>query len=202
MDWPNWQGETVVVVATGPSVSDVPLEIGKGRAKFLAVKDAWKLCPWADVLYACDHHWWEAHKGVVPFEGLRLAFDRRTIEKWGGMPFRKVEIVKHKVDFLFDEVGRIGWGGNSGFHAINLAAQFGALKIILVGFDLTIMNGRHFFGDHPYQGGPSEPNCKRWAEVIDRAAYALEDRGIDVINCSPVSTLKAFPIMSFEEALC
>ncbi len=201
MDWPNWAGETVVVVATGPSVADVPLEIGKGRAKFIAVKDAWKICTWAEYLYACDHHWWVAHKGVVEFEGQRIAFNPRTLEQWRGLSFLKVEIAKQKREFLFDNVGTIGWGGNSGFHAINLAAQFGAKKIILCGFDFTIENGRHFFGDHPYKGGPSAPNCKQWARIIDDGAYALEDRGIEVINCSPISALQAFPKMRFEDAL-
>jgi hypothetical protein len=201
VNWPNWAGETVVVVATGPSAADVPLEKGKGKAKFIAVKDAWKLCPWAEYLYACDHHWWVAHKGVVEFLGQRIAFNPRTLEQWRGLGFLKVEIVKQKREFLFDKVGTIGWGGNSGFHAINLAAQFGASKIILVGFDMRIDQGKHFFGDHPYQGGPSAPNCKQWAGIIDAQAYALEDRGIEVLNCSPVSTLRAFPIMSFEEAL-
>jgi len=201
MSWPDWTGETAIVVATGPSAANVPLEIAKGKARFLAVKDAWTLCPWADALYACDHHWWEAHNGVIPFLGQRIAYDERTIEKWLGLGFLKVEIKKYMEHLRFDQVGTVGWGGNSGFHAINLAAQFGAKKLILVGFDMRIDEGKHFFGDHPYQGGPSAGNCKRWSAHLDKQAPAFSERGIKVINCSPVSTLTAYPKMPLEKAL-
>lgn len=202
MSWPDWTGETAIVVASGPSAADVPLEIAKGKARFLAVKDGWRLCPWADVLYACDHHWWEAHRGVVQFEGQRIAYDRRTVEKWNGISFLQVEIKRHIQSLRFDEKGRVGWGWNSGFHAINLAAQFGIAKMILVGFDMRVDRGRHFFGDHPYtSNNPSEKNVARWAKHLDSQAPVLAERGIEVVNCSPVSAVTAFPKMTLEQAL-
>lgn len=202
MNWPNWEGETVAVVASGPSAADVPLDLGKDRIRFLAVKDAWKLCPWAEYLYACDHHWWEAHRGVVEFKGQRVAYDQRTVEKWRGLGFLKVEIKKAYQNLLFEEVGHVGWGGNSGFHALNLALQFGAKKVLLVGFDMRVDRGKHFFGPHAYtKDRPSESNCRKWAEILDREAKVIAERGAEVINCSAVSALKAFPKMSFEEAL-
>lgn len=200
--FPDWTGQTAVLVASGPSASDVPLDLAKGRARVMAVKDGWRLCPWADVLYACDHHWWEAHRGVVEFKGQRIAFDDRTIEKWRGMPTLKVEIKRYVNDMRFDKIGHVGWGGNSGFHAVNLAAQFGAKKIILVGFDMRVDQGRHFFGDHPYtKNRPSQGSVDNWRPHFDKQAPVLAARGIEVINCSPVSTLKAYPKMTFAEAL-
>lgn len=201
MTWPDWTGEVAVIVASGPSAADVSLGVAKGRARFLAVKDGWRLCPWADALYACDHHWWEAHRGVLEFHGRRMAYDRRTVEKWRGCGFLKVEIDRHIQGIRFEEVGRVGWGGNSGFHAVNLAAQFGARALILVGFDMRVDRGRHFFGEHPYSKSPSEGNVLRWAKHLDKQAAALSARGIATINCSPVSALTAFPRMTFEEAI-
>ena len=46
----------------------------------------------------------------------------------------------------------IGGGGNSGFQALNLALQWGARKIILVGFDLTDENGLHWYGRNSVEG--------------------------------------------------
>lgn len=202
MNWPAWTGETVAIVASGPSAADVPLDLAKGRTKVLAVKDGWRLCPWSDALYGCDHHWWEAHRGVPEFAGLRMAYDSRTIEKWRGMPWLKVDIRKAREHFMFDRVGEVGWGGNSGFHAINLAAQFGVTRIMLVGFDMRVDQGKHFFGDHKYtKDRPSAPNVRRWAEILDKQAPVLAHRGIEVVNCSPVSTLKAYPKMTLGEAL-
>jgi hypothetical protein len=201
VNWPNWEGETAIVVASGPSAVDVPLEKAKGKARFLAIKDGLRLCPWADVLYACDHHWWEAHRGVLDYTGIRIAYDKRTLDKWRGIDFLQVEIKRHVQTLRFDKVGHVGWGWNSGFHAVNLAAQFGVSRIILVGFDMRVDLGRHFFGDHPYSNNPSDRNIARWGQHLDKQAPVLAERGIDVINCSPVSALTAFPKMSLEKAL-
>jgi hypothetical protein len=204
VSWPDWRGEIVVVVATGPSAKDVQVSEGRGKAKFLAVKDAARLdylCPWADALYACDHHWWEAHRGLVSFSGVRMAYDPRTIEKWRGMKFLKVDIRQAHRAFTFDRVGLVGSGGNSGFHAVNLAAQFGARRIVLVGFDMRVDQGKHCFGKHPYSDAPSQANVLRWTGIFDKQASVLANRGIEVVNCSRVSALTAFPKMSFEEAL-
>lgn len=199
--WPDWTGETAVVVASGPSAADVNLEAGRGRAKFLAVKDGWKLCPWADYLYGCDHHWWEAHKGVVEFAQGRICYDKRTKEKWRGFDWLQVEISRPHQCLVFDTPGKIGWGMNSGFHALNLVLQWNASKVILVGFDMRVDHGRHFFGEHKYSKAPSEANVKRWAEIIDGEADRIAARGVRVVNCSPVSALRRFPKMTFEAAL-
>lgn len=200
--WPDWSGQTAVIVASGPSAADVPLHIAKGHARFLAVKDGWKLCPWAEYLYACDHHWWEANKGVLPFLGQRICYDVRTPDKFAALSFLKVEIKRSIEVFRFDYPGYLGWGGNSGFHAINLAAQWGAKRLILVGFDMRVDRGNHFFGDHPYtHNKPTAGACEKWAKHLDKQASVLTGRGIEVINCSPVSALTAFPKMSLEAAL-
>lgn len=93
-------------------------------------------------------------------------------------------------------------GGNSGFQALNLAVQFGAKKVILVGFDMRIDRGVHWHGRHPgHLNNPREANFVKWREAFNESAPTLADMGVTVINASPVSALTAFPILSFEEAL-
>lgn len=200
--FPDWTGQSVVIVASGPSAADVPLHMARGRMPVMAVKDGWRLCPWADVLYGCDHHWWEAHRGVMEFAGLRMAYDSKTLQKWPSLPWLKVEIKKPRAEFLFGQVGHVGWGGNSGFHAINLALQFGAKRLLLIGFDMRVDKGKHFFGNHKYtKDRPSQANAHRWAEILDAQAPVVAARGVEIINCSLVSALKAYPKMAFEQAL-
>lgn len=180
----------------------MPLALGRDRARFLAVKDGLRIAPWADALYACDHHWWMAHRGMLRFGGARICWDERTMTEWRGVKFLRVKMSPSHQDMLFGETGTIGWGGNSGYHAVNLAAQFGARRIILVGFDMRIDQGRHFFGNHLYTNQrPSQANVDRWRPIMDRQATGLRERGIEVVNCSPVSALTAYPKMSFEDAL-
>ncbi len=103
---------------------------------------------------------------------------------------------------LLGAQGVIGDGGNSGFQAINLAAQFGASRILLVGFDMSLARGVHWHGLHPRGlNNPSPANIARWRRVLDAAAPAYAAAGVEVINCSAESALTAYPKRSLREAL-
>ena len=103
---------------------------------------------------------------------------------------------------LFGEPGVIGDGGNSGFQAINLAAQMGASQIVLVGFDMRIDAGLHWHGRHLHGlNNPREANVLRWRRRLDDAAGSLAERGIDVVNASQVSMLKGYRMADLGEVL-
>lgn len=100
------------------------------------------------------------------------------------------------------KLGSIGWGGNSGFNALNLAAQFGCVKIILVGYDMRIDKGLHWHGKHVNAlNNPTEKNVYRWRDAVNNAAPLLKSHGIEVLNTSPISTLTNYPKTTLEEAL-
>ena len=197
--WKDWTRETCLLVASGPSASSVDLEVARGRVRAIAVNNSWRLCPWADVLYATDAAWWQANNGATEFKGLRLTSDGRAVEDFG---IDKVQCRKRDDRILLEGPGVIGWGGNSGFHALNLAIQFGAEKVILVGFDMTLAGGIHWHGEHG--GGlhnPTKANVERWRRVFDGAASFVAGLGVSVVNCSPGSALVKYPKMTLEEAL-
>lgn len=103
---------------------------------------------------------------------------------------------------LMSKFGVIGWGGNSGFHAVNLAAQFGAAAILLVGFDMRLDHGIHWHGKHGNGlNNPMTKNVERWRRAVDGCKPVLDALGIKSFNCSPISALTAYPKMSFDEAL-
>ncbi|TJV20605.1 MAG: hypothetical protein E5Y04_31665 [Mesorhizobium sp.] len=157
------------------------------------------MAPWADVLYAHDLAWWNAASGASQFAGLKITQDPVAASQWG---LRRVALERGSDRLQLDRPGTIGSGGNSGFQALNLAVQFGARKVILVGYDMRIDLGIHWHGKHPrLMNNPSTKNVERWRRCLDNAAEMLAHLGIAVINCSPVSTLSRFPKMSLEEAL-
>lgn len=200
-EWfPNWSGETVVIVASGPSAPSVPLELAKGKARFMSINTSWKLAPWSDVLFACDWAWWAHANGCPEFTGMKMTVDRKAAEK-----FRDVHLVNcRKPDdrLVLEPIGTVGWGGNSGFHTLNIAVQAGARKVILVGMDMTLAKGVHWHGKHPgNMNNPKPGNVERWRRAVDGAARVIEPLGIRVINCSPISALQKYPKMTFEEAL-
>lgn len=197
--WPAWAGEDMVLVASGPSASTVPLDLARGGHRVIAINESWRLAPWADILYACDHAWWAAHDGVPEFRGLRLTVDHRAATAFG-IPLMKCRKPDPRV--LMDRPGEVGWGGNSGFHVLNLALQFGPRKIILVGYDMRVDRGSHWHGAHPEpMHNPSEKSVGHWRRAVEGAAKVAAAHGIRVINASMDSALRRFPKLAFEEAV-
>jgi hypothetical protein len=135
---------------------------------------------------------------------LRLSADAQACIDFG---LSKVEVVRQSEKLVMTEPGKVGagsrtGGGNSGFQALNLAAQFGAAKIIMVGFDMRVDYGVHWHGRHGERlNNPREANMPGWRSALDHAAAVLARYGVCVINASPVSTLTAYPKMTFAQAL-
>jgi hypothetical protein len=202
-EWPDWSGQTAAVIASGPSLKRSDVELLRGRARVLAIKKNSELAPWADAVYGCDYPWWRSVRGLPDFKGLRMAYAPRACKEFGCRP---VLIPNHaSSDALrFEEVGSVGGGGNSGFQALNLAVQFGATRILLLGFDCQDKGGAaHWYGRNSWANGsnPSESNFKRWRKAFAKAAEQLNDRGVEVINASPASEIKGFRKAAVAEAL-
>jgi hypothetical protein len=149
------------------------------------------LLPSADVLYACDARWWKYRKGMPGFKGLKLTPACEAAVLYPDVQL--VRVVPMEQRLLTKEPGVWGYGGNSGFQMLNGAIQFGAKKIILVGFDMTLEHGVHFHGWHA-QGlaNPTEPDVVRWRRALDDAAPGIAALGIEVLNASPISLLQAY----------
>ncbi len=214
----EWDGETCAVLASGPSMSKTIAESVKGRCRVIAVSNQGiettvddvvypALAPWADVLLASDRRWWIEHQVQArSFLGLKV-----TIEPPGGserLNWHDVMQLQNGGACLFDpRPTHIGGGGNSGFHAVHLAAHFGCKKILLLGFDMkpsaTIAGkkgSQHWFGEHAWRKNLKMP-FELFIERFTRSAPEFKRRGIQIINCTPGSALKCFPFMTIEEAL-
>jgi hypothetical protein len=112
-------------------------------------------------------------------------------------------IAEPQIDkLLFSTPGVVGSGGNSGFQAFNLVAQFGVRRIILIGFDMRLDTGVHFHGPHRQPlHNPHAATVMRWRQGFDAAAPVLKARGIEVFNASPDSTLQAYPYATVDDVL-
>jgi hypothetical protein len=171
----------------------------------IVVNDAYRLAPWADVLYSSDRFWWAFYKGVDSFLGLKVTMEYS--------PGRKAtELLRYAPQMVFmRQTGDQGietapdglrtCGRNSGGAAVNLAVHLGPRRIVLLGYDMGVTGAkRHFFGDHPSPLS-NRHNFPTWRRAFDTMAQPLEDLGIDVINCSRQTSLNAFRCAPIEEAL-
>lgn len=200
--WPDWSGETVVVVGTGPGAKEVSLDLARGKARVFVIKSTWKKAPWADALYGIDKGWWIANLGCPQFKGLKFSPSPSAARAFG---LRQIKL-KARAEILLREIGVIGCGlktggGHSGFQAINLAVQFGAKRILMVGFDMTLANGAHWNDDYNGVARPDAGRVTAWREAMDECAEQFRELGIDVVNCTMGSVLKAYPKMPLSEAL-
>jgi hypothetical protein len=201
-DWfPNWKGQTVIVIASGPSANQIDYEPAI-TDRVVVINNSWQLAPWADVLYGCDYEWWKRNKWVPEFKALRIAGDERAKHE-----YKKIEAVTvmNGADHMqFQDLLLVGrGGGNSGFQALNLIAKWGPpKKILLCGFDASLKNGIHWHGPHPSgMNNPRKDSVEKWKRCLDGAAFVLKGMGITVINCSKDSELSAYPKMPLIEAL-
>jgi hypothetical protein len=193
-EWPDWRGETVAVIASGPSAKSVPLKEWRGRVRVIAIKENVDLCPWADVVYGCEAAWWRSRRGLPEFKGLRVAWDKHLGTEYGQM-IRFIDIMLTADRILTEKPGTIGSGGNSGFQAVNLAVQWGAKRIALIGFDMHDRAGVHWYGRATGMGraNPGEWNFRRWRAAFDASAVDFARLGVEVVNLSQYSDLRGFP---------
>lgn len=191
--WPDWRGECVAIVAGGPSVSRADVEMLKDRIHVIAIKTAVDLCPWADVVYGCDAPWWIDRKGLPKFRGPKLVHGIQAKHLSDDMRFVKIEIGSDRM--LVDQPLHIGNGGNSAFQALNLAVQFGAKDIVMLGVDCRAdPNKLHWYGRNKWlnANNPLQSNFDRWKKGFDAAKYDLDRLGVTVVNTSNKSDLNSF----------
>lgn len=172
---------TYVVLATGPGLTQEVVDYVRGKAKVIAVSDAYKLAPWADALVSNDAAWWMAHPEALKFEG----------EKYTGAPdWHRFPGVTRIVP-----EGLLATGSNSGMLACHLAYKKGAKRIILCGFD---MHGTHFFGPHPTPLRNTPP--ERFA-AFKKQFSRWHPEGVSVINCTPNTALRCYPMADLKDVL-
>lgn len=193
--WPDWRGQVAVVVASGPTAAEVPLEKARGRARLIVVNESWRLAPWADILYACDAKWWQ-HCWPDGFAGMKVAYEL-PIGRYG---ITSVDVRRdcHRIEMA---PGILGDGGSSGFQALNLAVQLGARRVILVGYDMRADFAVHWHGRYENLTNPGLRQFSIWKSAMDGVARELEVLGVEVLNASPISALMAYRKVGFEEAL-
>lgn len=192
-----WPGSTIVCLAGGPSLTPEDVNYCRGKARVIAINDAYRLAPWADVLYACDAAWWNYHKGVMSFAGLKYSITAPRDNPW------HVQILRNDgPQGICTNPTGLRVGSNSGYQAINLAVHLGASRILLLGYDMSVAPGGrvHWFGNHPRplkQNSSYSGFLAKFPSMVD----PLKSLGVSVVNCSRRTALKTFPREPLETAL-
>lgn len=193
----RWVGESVAILASGPSLRHAPLqEIDESGCRVIVVNNSWQLAPWADLLYACDMHWWDRY---FPEVDARFSGQLWTQEAGAVWKYPRISYIRSiALPGLSRRPGVIHQGGNSGYQAIGLAYQTGAKRIFLFGFD---MHGSHWHGEHEKSVSGHltvQLDFENWIPQFSALASDLKAEGVEVVDCTPGSALECFRKAEFE----
>lgn len=167
---PTWKGETVAVLASGPSLTPAAAEQLR-QHKCIAVNHSHRLAPWADMLVCLDLNLplWADARGFTGMRVSGIASDD-VDALYAGSMFERITLgPMHVIE-----------ARNSGLAAIRIAAAMGAAKIILAGFD---PDADGYFDGHP---APSRRRHPWLAVGLTAIINELRARGIIVERFAPL----------------
>jgi len=178
--------------------------------RVIAVNDSYKIAPWAQYLFFSDKSWYDVHRyALFNLNGTRkVVCSKQVVQFYTQDDLCFLSKSRKRDGIQTKRQDEISWNLNSGAAAINLAVLLGVTRIVLLGFDMKGGEGQsHHHGWHPQkqpQKGrdvhlPPWEKYRQRMRIIKRDADQL---GVEIINCSPGSSIKEFPIWSLEEALC
>lgn len=227
-----FRGETVVCIASGPSLTpEICAAVRQaqlaGRCKVIVVNSSCVLAPWADVLFFTDSGWYDARKELVrDWPGLVVTMSRQAARELNapGMPLKdgrsrvlrvkgcgdpdappRVRVAPGVLPKVpgFPDLGspEIQQGRSSGHTAVSLAIAMGGVRILMVGYDMQVVNGREHH--HSEYKGPRDLDIYR--NEFQRAFRGWNEAalasGVEILNCTPGSAVTEFPFADLQEAL-
>jgi hypothetical protein len=198
-----WDGATCAIFASGPTLTADQVERCRAAGlRAIAVNNGYRIAPWADAHLFYDLRWWGWHEAAPEWR----AFAGRifTLEN-GYLASRDPRItcirMNQSAAGLSLNPCEINHGKNVGFGAINLAVLLGASRIVLLGYDMRRVDGRTYWHpDHPCMTHPRVFEATM-LPMFDALPGLLEAAGVSIVNCTPRSALRAFPMASLESEL-
>ena len=183
------------IIGGGPSVNNMDLSLIKDKF-VIGVNMAYKLGTWVDIWFFGDSNIYK--------------HNRQDIEKWpnrivscGGATKNKKKIEyyyrcrKHAICFEPKHLAFPNEGANSGATAINLAIREGFDSVVLLGYDMKVIDGKHHYHNY-YKKEPRDDAYDRFMLHFERIS---KDAEIEILNATPDSELPFFKKVRLEDTI-
>lgn len=186
-------GKSVFILASGPSLATTDLE-PLGKRIVIGLNRSSLIFPETQYHCTMDERLFVEYEDALRKTRYLFTLEDRPF----GMPIHLLG----SEDFSFDLIKGIYSGYTVSYFALQVAVYMGFTKIFYVGLDLKHHPGQtHFFGKDPVSQNHEQTEFPKMIRMMCHAAEKLRDRGIQVYNCSPDTTLTCFERVSFEWAL-
>lgn len=216
-------GGTIAILAPGPSLTVADADYVRPKVDaVIALSEAWKAAPWCAVLYSSDKGFWLRHLSQVkPLAAIKVRV-HTTGDKPTARPIDKRDCARCRLRLPASGVcwcvraelltlrnggvaglslapDTICTGNNSGTAALNVALLAGATRIILLGYNMGLQDGRRYFSDREPRSTSSP--FEQFIKFTTAMAPLLRNAGVEVINCSRVTALECFARRPLREVL-
>lgn len=193
-------GQVVVVIGNGPSLSRFQPELLAG-VRLIAINSA---CRWAhsiatkdDFLYFADNSWNERYPDLADrWPGVLLTANRYAAARLRPRARRlDVTALSQAVAGNPDAIH-----ASSGHTAATLACAMCAARVVLLGFDARLVDGRsHWHGD--YSMDDAGIYADRFVPGWWGVAEVAEMLGVEIVNATPDSAINGIPFVPLPKAL-
>ena len=191
-----WPGATCYILGGGPSLINTDFDIIK-RKRTIVTNNAYELAPWSEVLFFMDNHWFKQHeKRLASYHGIKVTIANQFKDR-PGIKF----LNRGSKTMLSTAPNMVNNGNNSGYAAINLAFLLGASKIILVGFDMKVVDAQHNYHNEHTRKMKDNIYDKEYIPNFGSLVDPLAKAGIEILNATPDSALKCFPFVKLEDTI-
>lgn len=173
----------------------------------IGVNMAFQFGDWVDFCFFGDDGWYKDNRvALAHFTGVRVSCaplfgsSSYTVQ---GERIKYVTQDPKKTHGISTVPYTVCWNANSGAAAISLAANLGATKIILLGFDMKLDKAGNSHWHKEYSANPSKKNTvfRRHLRGFPEIAKDAQRMGITILNASPDSEIISFPKMTVEAIL-
>ena len=152
-------------------------------------------------MYFADFRWWQRHHERPAFTAFAGQLCSIQAALGGDVDHEHVHMLRNDGSSGMPKgPNALTTGPNGGYQALLLALLAGARRVLLLGYDMrfTPEGKTHFHSDHPKEWRVAEDMYREYAKMF--AGIKPHD-GVEVLNCTPGSAIKAFPHVPLGEAL-
>ena len=227
-----WEGGDVWILGGGASILkqfDIPSKIIQNvmngtsppsvyspymqaihKEHVIGINVAYLIGTWIDMVFFGDNKFLLAHKdGLAAWPGLKVSCHSQSSKyNW----IKTLPKDNSRPRGISPNPKNVSWNTNSGSAAISIAANAGAKRVILLGFDMKhdengYSHWHKLYVNEPRPGDARNMRAKRHVPYVrhlrgfPEIARDAKLRGITIINANPDSAIEQFPKRSVKEIL-